>query len=100
MTEVKSRDEIAKLAKSLYERGLTFGSSGNMSVRLDDGWLMTPTGVSMAEIDPGRISKLDVNGSIFLATSRPKRPSCILQCMNSGPQQERLCIYIQRILLL
>ena len=33
-----------------------------MSVRLDDGWLMTPTGVSMAEIDPGRISKLDVNG--------------------------------------
>lgn len=62
MTETKSRDEIAKLAKSMYERGLTFGSSGNISVRLDDGWLMTPTGVSMAEIDPGRISKLDVNG--------------------------------------
>ncbi len=62
MTETKSRDEIAKLAKSMYERGLTFGSSGNISVRLDDGWLMTPTGISMAEIDPGRISKLDVNG--------------------------------------
>lgn len=62
MTETKSRDEIAKLAKSMYERGLTFGSSGNISVRLDDGWLMTPTGVSMAEIDPGRISKLDMNG--------------------------------------
>lgn len=62
MTEMKSRDEIAKLAKSMYERGLTFGSSGNISVRLDDGWLMTPTGISMAEIDPGRISKLDVNG--------------------------------------
>lgn len=62
MTETKSRDEIAKHAKSMYERGLTFGSSGNISVRLDDGWLMTPTGVSMAEIDPARISKLDVNG--------------------------------------
>lgn len=62
MTETKSREEIAKLAKSMYERGLTFGSSGNISVRLDDGWLMTPTGVSMAEIDPARISKLDVNG--------------------------------------
>jgi len=62
MTETKSRDVIAKLAKSMYERGLTFGSSGNISVRLDDGWLMTPTGISMAEIDPGRISKLDVNG--------------------------------------
>ncbi|MDB9703884.1 aldolase [Rhodospirillales bacterium] len=62
MTETKSRDEIAKLAKSMYERGLTFGSSGNISVRLDDGWLMTPTGVSMAEIDPERISKLDMSG--------------------------------------
>lgn len=62
MTETKSRDEIALLAKSMYERGLTFGSSGNISVRLDDGWLMTPTGVSMAEIDPARIAKLDANG--------------------------------------
>jgi len=62
MTETKSRDEIALLAKSMYERGLTFGSSGNISVRIDDGWLMTPTGVSMAEIDPARIAKLDAKG--------------------------------------
>ena len=62
MTETKSREDIAMLAKSMYERGLTFGSSGNISVRLDDGWLMTPTGVSMAEIDPARIAKLDDKG--------------------------------------
>jgi len=62
MSENKSRDEITKLAKSMFERGLTFGSSGNISVRLEDGWLMTPTGVSMGEIDPARISKLDLNG--------------------------------------
>jgi 3-dehydro-4-phosphotetronate decarboxylase len=62
MSETSTRDEIAMLAKSMYDRGLTFGSSGNISVKLDDGWLMTPTGVSMGEIDPARIAKLDVSG--------------------------------------
>lgn len=63
MTENAARDQIAKLGKSMFDRGLTFGSSGNISVRLDDGWLMTPTGVTMGEIDPARISKLDHDGN-------------------------------------
>lgn len=63
MTETRQRDEIARLAKSLYDRGLTFGSSGNISVRLEDGWLMTPTGSTMGNLDPGRITKLDLQGN-------------------------------------
>lgn len=63
MSENSDRDQIAKLGKSMFDRGLTFGSSGNISVRLDDGWLMTPTGVTMGEIDPARISKLDHDGN-------------------------------------
>lgn len=59
MSETKVRDRIAALARSLFERRLTFGSTGNISVRIDDGWLMTPTGTSMGEIDPERISKLN-----------------------------------------
>ncbi len=39
--ETRERDKIARLARSLYERGLTAGSSGNISVRLDEGWLLT-----------------------------------------------------------
>lgn len=62
MTETRARDDIARMAASLYQRGLTFGSSGNISVRLDDGWLMTPTGVAMGDIDPARISRLDARG--------------------------------------
>lgn len=62
MTETRQREEIATLAKSLFDRGLTFGSSGNISVRLDDGWLMTPTGSSMGDLDPARISRLDAQG--------------------------------------
>ncbi len=63
MSETALRDEIARLAKSIYDRGLTFGSSGNISVRTEDGWLMTPTGSSMGNIDPARISKLDLKGN-------------------------------------
>ena len=48
----------------MFERGLTFGSSGNISVRLDDGWLMTPTGTSMGELDPARLSRLDAEGRL------------------------------------
>ena len=44
MTETAIRDSICRLAKSLFDRGLSIGSSGNISARIDDGWLMTPTG--------------------------------------------------------
>jgi ribulose-5-phosphate 4-epimerase/fuculose-1-phosphate aldolase len=64
MSETRIRDEIARLAKSMFDHGLTFGSSGNISVRIDDGWLMTPTGSSMGNIDPARISKLDDSGNL------------------------------------
>ena len=62
MTESQTRDKIATMGRSLFDRGLTFGSTGNISVRLDDGWLMTPTGSSLGELDPARISKLDTRG--------------------------------------
>jgi len=62
MGENKLREDITRLAKSIFDRGLTFGSSGNISVRLDDGWLMTPTGSTMGNLDPARISKLDNKG--------------------------------------
>ena len=74
MTETKARDEIAKLAKSMFDRGLTFGSSGNISVRVDDGWLMTPTGVTMGSIDPARISKLDNEGN-HIGGDKPTKES-------------------------
>ena len=62
MSETRQRDDIVSLAKSLFDRGLTFGSSGNISLRLEDGWLMTPTGSSLGDLDPARISKLDSEG--------------------------------------
>ncbi len=58
--EAIHREDITAVALSLFERGLTHGSTGNISVRLEDGgWLMTPTGSSLGNLDPARISKLD-----------------------------------------
>ena len=63
MSEVsKAREQIALFARSLFERGLTPGSSGNISIRLNDGsLLMTPTGSSMGFLDPACISHLSEN---------------------------------------
>jgi len=63
-TETKSREAICRLGASLFRRGLTFGSSGNISVRLDDGWLMTPTNVALDELDPASLSRLDEQGRL------------------------------------
>lgn len=63
MTEsTRVRDDICRIAKSIFDRGLTCGASGNISVRLSDGsYLVTPTGSSMGFLDPARISHLDQN---------------------------------------
>jgi ribulose-5-phosphate 4-epimerase/fuculose-1-phosphate aldolase len=62
MSETAIRDRMARFGKSIFDRGLTAGSSGNISVRVDDGWLMTPTGASLGDLDPARIAKLDTSG--------------------------------------
>src|SRR3981189_2504990 len=65
MTENKVREEICRLGRPLFERGLTPGSSGNISVRLDDGgWLVTPTNASLGFLDPARLSRLSADGRL------------------------------------
>jgi ribulose-5-phosphate 4-epimerase/fuculose-1-phosphate aldolase len=65
MSETGIREEICRLGRSLFERGLTPGSSGNISVKLDDGgWLVTPTNASLGSLDPARMSRLDAGGRL------------------------------------
>ena len=62
-THATLRDDIVRVGASLFSRGLTHGSTGNISVRLTDGgWLMTPTGSSLGTLDPERLSLLDATG--------------------------------------
>ncbi len=65
MSEVKQREEICAIGASIFARGLTAGSSGNISRRTGGGWLMTPTGSSLGRLDPARLSKLDHDGRLI-----------------------------------
>ncbi len=61
--EAQLRDQICLLAKSMFDRGLTGGSTGNISTRTEDGGLLvSPTGTSFGRLDPGRLSRFDQNG--------------------------------------
>ncbi|MBA5803584.1 MULTISPECIES: aldolase [Rhizobium] len=66
MSDARLREEICRYGRSLFERGLTPGSSGNISLRLEDGgWLVTPTNASLGFLDPVRISRLDAEGRLL-----------------------------------
>ncbi|MEZ5740710.1 MAG: aldolase [Burkholderiaceae bacterium] len=56
------RERLCRLGASLFQRGYTHGSTGNLSVRTASGYLMTPTGSSLGELDPARLSRLDARG--------------------------------------
>lgn len=62
VNESRLREQIVRFGRSLFDRGLTAGSSGNISVRLDDGWLLTPTNSCLGELDPAGLAKLDWQG--------------------------------------
>jgi 3-dehydro-4-phosphotetronate decarboxylase len=71
--ESRQRDLIVTTGASLFNRGLTHGSTGNISVRLEDGgWLMTPTGSSLGTLDPKRLSKLDEHGNLVSGDAATK----------------------------
>jgi ribulose-5-phosphate 4-epimerase/fuculose-1-phosphate aldolase len=78
--ENKMRERICELALSMFQRGLTFGASGNISVRLDNGWLMTPTGSTMGNLDPARLSRLDANGRL-ISGDKPTKEAFLHQTM-------------------
>jgi ribulose-5-phosphate 4-epimerase/fuculose-1-phosphate aldolase len=71
--ETRLRDEICRIGRSLFDRGLTAGSSGNISARLPEGgWLMTPTNASLGTLDPARLSRFDAGGR-FVSGDAPTK---------------------------
>ncbi|MBA4095599.1 MAG: aldolase [Rhodospirillum sp.] len=69
-----ARDSLVATGKSMFERRLTFGSSGNISVKTGDGWLMSPTNVPLGALDPAKLSKLDSSGK-HVAGDAPTKES-------------------------
>ncbi|MEO3413055.1 aldolase [Roseovarius sp. CAU 1744] len=64
--EARLREQICELARSMFDRGLTHGSTGNISARTSDGGLLvSPTGTSFGRLDPGRLSHFDTAGRLI-----------------------------------
>lgn len=67
-SEGQLREQICSFGRSIFDRGLTAGSSDNISVRLPDeggGWLMTPTNASLGSLDPALLSKIAPDGRLL-----------------------------------
>ena len=62
INETQAREEICRVGESLFARGYVHATAGNISVRLDDGFLITPTDACLGQLDPARLAKLDANG--------------------------------------
>src|SRR5690349_7342298 len=72
MNESNLRDLLVALAASLFARGFSVGSAGNVSARLADGFLITPTNSSLGRLDPARLSKLDA-GFAHVSGDKPSK---------------------------
>ena len=63
--ETRLRERLCTLARSMFDRGLTGGSTGNISARTPDGGLLvSPTGSCFGRLDPARLSRLDARGRL------------------------------------
>lgn len=92
-SEARLREEICRLGESLFTRSLTFGSAGNLSVRLEDGWLMTPTNVSLGRLDPARLAKLDADGKL-VSGDPPTKETFLHRAMYSERPQATAVVHL------
>jgi ribulose-5-phosphate 4-epimerase/fuculose-1-phosphate aldolase len=96
MNENKMREEIVALGRSIFERGLTHGSTGNVSAKLEDGWLLTPTGSNLGRLDPARISKLDWSGKL-LAGDAPSKEAFLHLAMYQERQKNAAVVHLHSV---
>jgi 3-dehydro-4-phosphotetronate decarboxylase len=91
--ESKVRERIAAVGHSLYNRGLSPGSSGNISVRLTDGWLLTPTNSCLGELDPSSLSRLDWHGNL-ISGAKPSKEYFLHLAMYENRPQSRAVVHL------
>jgi ribulose-5-phosphate 4-epimerase/fuculose-1-phosphate aldolase len=93
MSDSAIREEIALFGKSLFDRGLTMGSSGNISVRTEDGWLMTPTNACLGRLDPMRISRISQDGR-HLDGDKPTKESFLHMAMYAERPKDQAIVHL------
>ena len=93
MSERDLRERMAMHGQSIFDRGLTAGSSGNISVRLPDGMLITPTNSCFGRIDPDRIAKLDSLGNL-VAGDKPSKEAFLHHSMYESRPDEQAIVHL------
>lgn len=91
--ERKTREEMAMLCRSLFERGFSVGTAGNVSARLADGLLMTPTNCRLGDVDPARIAKLDAGGR-HVAGDPPSKEVFLHQAFYDTRPEARAVVHL------
>lgn len=93
MNETSARDLLVSRGRSLYDRGYAHGSSGNLSVRLDDAILITPTGSSLGRLEAGRIAKVDLHGK-HVAGDPPSKESFLHLAMYAERPSAKAIVHL------
>ncbi|TWT43108.1 3-oxo-tetronate 4-phosphate decarboxylase [Botrimarina hoheduenensis] len=93
MTEDQARERIVLHGRSLFERGFGVGSSGNLSVRLGDRYLMTPTNACLGRLDPKRLSLLDAQGEL-LDGDQPTKEAFLHLAMYGRRPSDRALVHL------
>jgi ribulose-5-phosphate 4-epimerase/fuculose-1-phosphate aldolase len=88
MNETALREQLVMLGESLHARGYAHGSSGNLSVRLPDGLLVTPTNSCLGRLDPARISKVDAKGNLVSGDTPSKESFLHLAMYQERPSAQ------------
>jgi 3-dehydro-4-phosphotetronate decarboxylase len=93
MTESELREAIVSTGRALSEHGLSPGTSGNISVRLDDGWLATPTNSSLGALDPATLSRLDPSG-VHVSGDMPTKEAWLHLAVYEGRRDARAIVHL------
>ncbi len=93
MSERELREQIVRQGKSLFERRYTSGSSGNISVKLPDGILITPTNSSLGALDPDAIAKVDWLGN-HLSGNKPSKETFLHLSMYRSRSGEASVVHL------
>lgn len=93
MTEIEAREAICRFGESLFARGYGCGASGNLSVRLDDGLLVTPTNSSLGRLDPASLAKLDREGR-HIGGAAPSKEAFLHLSMYRARPDDRAIVHL------
>ncbi|MBL8355029.1 MAG: aldolase [Delftia acidovorans] len=90
--ESRIREQICATGASLYQRGYTVGAAGNISARLHDGWLITPTDACLGRLDPAELSKVDGGGQ-WVSGAKPSKTLVLHRGIYGNDTQARAVIH-------